>query len=546
MGDMQVGVATIEDKGFYGLREDTPVKAVASSNPSLQVSVSFGRFENDSLSWEKFSAFSPNKYLEEVGKCATPGSVAQKKAYFEAHYKKIAERKAEIMDQEKQLDTEASFRSNVSDQESVERENGVLVAESEVDDGSDGQFTCDEDKHVTDIIVEVNELSVDEVSEDTIIVKECQSSVDQVKEEVKDCVDSPILEKTEESALVEEKPEVVVHVQEEPEEVLQVEDVLETGVREDVREEIISEDGIKDTNEKPMKEVKKEKKHNLIKKNDGNVWTTPTRSSPKPNQVMKKPETNKIVTSRKTPPSKEIKNMMKPTKKAAAPISKAPQAAPISKAPQGFSTPRVYKPASQNTSLSTSYSSLKKENPSALLKKKQTAPKSLHISMNMDPPASDPTALTSTRKSLIMERMGDKDIVKRAFKTFQKSFDFKTSVDGENTVLKQSTAKATSIPSVPTRPKEKGRPAKASTMEMRSGTTAYRSPSHGQKSNEKQQKELSKSGARPVEKTRLQKNPKAGVIDAKTRRDSLNPKAKPMQGSLPVRTLPKGSLDKVL
>lgn len=50
MGDMQVGVATIDDKGFYGLMEDTQVKAVASSNPSLQVSVSFGRFENDSLS----------------------------------------------------------------------------------------------------------------------------------------------------------------------------------------------------------------------------------------------------------------------------------------------------------------------------------------------------------------------------------------------------------------------------------------------------------------------------------------------------------------
>ncbi|XP_019091202.1 PREDICTED: protein WVD2-like 7 isoform X1 [Camelina sativa] len=543
MGDMEVGVATIDDKGFYGLREETPVKAVSSSNPSLQVSVSFGRFENDSLSWEKFSAFSPNKYLEEVGKCATPGSVAQKKAYFEAHYKKIAERKAEIMDQEKQMDKNGSFRSIVSDQESVEHENGESVAESEVDDGSNEQFTCDEDKHVTDIAVEVNELSVDEVvNEDTVIVKKCQSSVDHVKEDVKDCVESPVLEKAEEIAFVEERPEVVIHVQEEPDEVSQVEDVSETGVREEVREEIvISKDDGKDSNETPMKEVKKEKKPNLIKKSDANVRTNPTRSSPKPNQVTRKPEANKTVTSRKTPPSKEIRNMMKATKIPAAPISKAPQ---------GFSTPRVYKPASQNTSLSTSYSSLKKETPSALLKKKQTAPKSLHISMNLDPPASDPTALTSTRKSLIMERMGDKDIVKRAFKTFQKSFDFKNSVDGENTALKQNNAKATSIPSVATRPKEKGRPTKASIMEKSSGTTAHRSPSHGLKSNEtaeKQQKELSKSGARPVEKTRLQKNPKqAGVNDAKTRRDSLNPKAKPMQGSLPVRTLPKGSLDKVL
>lgn len=56
----------------------------------LEVSVSFGRFENDALSWEKWSSFSSNKYLEEVGHLSTPGSVAQKKAYFEAHYKKIA------------------------------------------------------------------------------------------------------------------------------------------------------------------------------------------------------------------------------------------------------------------------------------------------------------------------------------------------------------------------------------------------------------------------------------------------------------------------
>ncbi|KAG2318755.1 hypothetical protein Bca52824_011968 [Brassica carinata] len=43
-------------------------------------------------------------------------------------------------------------------------------------------------------------------------------------------------------------------------------------------------------------------------------------------------------------PTKEIKDMMKPTKKPAVPISKPSP---------GFSTPRVYKPASKTTSLST-------------------------------------------------------------------------------------------------------------------------------------------------------------------------------------------------
>ncbi|CAK7326728.1 unnamed protein product [Dovyalis caffra] len=51
-------------------------------------SISFGRFESEDLSWERRSSFSHNRYLEEVEKCSKPGSVIQKKAYFEAHFKK--------------------------------------------------------------------------------------------------------------------------------------------------------------------------------------------------------------------------------------------------------------------------------------------------------------------------------------------------------------------------------------------------------------------------------------------------------------------------
>jgi hypothetical protein len=40
----------------------------------------------------------------------------------------------------------------------------------------------------------------------------------------------------------------------------------------------------------------------------------------------------------------------------------------------------------------------------------------------MDSPNSETVPLTTTRKSFIMEKMGDKDIVKRAFKTFQNNF----------------------------------------------------------------------------------------------------------------------------
>ncbi|KAF5727661.1 neurofilament heavy polypeptide-like isoform X1 [Tripterygium wilfordii] len=53
-------------------------------------SISFGKYENESLSWERRSSFSHNRYLEEVEKCSKPGSVIEKKAYFEAHFKKKA------------------------------------------------------------------------------------------------------------------------------------------------------------------------------------------------------------------------------------------------------------------------------------------------------------------------------------------------------------------------------------------------------------------------------------------------------------------------
>lgn len=57
-------------------------------------SISFGRFSVESLAWEKWSSFSQNRCLEEVQRCSAPGSVAKKKAYFEAYYKRIAAQKA--------------------------------------------------------------------------------------------------------------------------------------------------------------------------------------------------------------------------------------------------------------------------------------------------------------------------------------------------------------------------------------------------------------------------------------------------------------------
>ncbi|KAF2305998.1 hypothetical protein GH714_009378 [Hevea brasiliensis] len=49
---------------------------------------------SESLAWDKWSTFSHNRYVEEAERFSRPGSVAQKKAFFEAHYKNLAARKA--------------------------------------------------------------------------------------------------------------------------------------------------------------------------------------------------------------------------------------------------------------------------------------------------------------------------------------------------------------------------------------------------------------------------------------------------------------------
>ncbi|CAN4121692.1 unnamed protein product [Withania somnifera] len=51
-------------------------------------SISFGRFENESLCWERRSSFTHNWYLEEVEKYSKPGSVTEKKAYFEERFRR--------------------------------------------------------------------------------------------------------------------------------------------------------------------------------------------------------------------------------------------------------------------------------------------------------------------------------------------------------------------------------------------------------------------------------------------------------------------------
>lgn len=183
-------------------------ETTTASNPVLEVSVSFGRFENDSLSWEKWSAFSPNKYLEEVEKCATPGSVAQKKAYFEAHYKKIAARKAELLEQEKQAQNDP-MRSMDDENDPNGRD---LIRNTS---SKNAQLDVSEEQNSA--VEEVNQepgLSIVDLKVEVVISEECQSSLVERDEELDRRVASPELGKAEEDpALVKEVEAIAIDSQ---------------------------------------------------------------------------------------------------------------------------------------------------------------------------------------------------------------------------------------------------------------------------------------------------------------------------------------------
>ncbi|KAH0732672.1 hypothetical protein KY290_004401 [Solanum tuberosum] len=101
---------------------------------ALGESISFGRFTTESLAWDKWSTFPHKRYVEEAERYAQPGSVAQKKAFFEAHYKKIAAQKAAaLLEQENtQQDTLAVDPNVNSSMEGVadvkEKENAAPLA----------------------------------------------------------------------------------------------------------------------------------------------------------------------------------------------------------------------------------------------------------------------------------------------------------------------------------------------------------------------------------------------------------------------------------
>ncbi|CAL4893642.1 unnamed protein product [Urochloa decumbens] len=88
-------MATEVNQNFFAWsQEETSVQDISQGTSQLfgHGSISFGRFDLESLDWEKWSVFTNDRRHEEFGKFN--GLVAKKKAYFEEYFKRIRELKA--------------------------------------------------------------------------------------------------------------------------------------------------------------------------------------------------------------------------------------------------------------------------------------------------------------------------------------------------------------------------------------------------------------------------------------------------------------------
>lgn len=455
----------------------------AASSSGLQLSVSFGRFENDSLSWEKWSTFSPNKYLEEVEKCATPGSVAQKKAYFEAHYKKIAARKAELLSQEKQSDIDTLRPED----ENGEDQSGICRADAEFD-ASNNENSIEGVKQETHSFGEMSRTVVDSLEEDSAVSGDHQvSSVYGESEQLEYILDSSQVEKSEG-----ESP---------------------TNGAEDLKESSLKLD------EEIVKASEVEAKHVKM-------------------EHSKDPKLGQATAGDRN------SNAAKTKKKPVLPSSKAAQ----------VSTPRSLR--STTTTKTPAFASTRKGNCASLSgrgttstgENKRIANKSLHMSLSLGPSKPDPAPLSSMRKSSIMEKMGDKEIVKRTFKTFQSISLPQTSGEERSLVKKQIPSRETEPRIQKSMRKENGRPTKVDSINKISGNAVRASGSlkndmRAEKGKEFPKKIEGKSNTKEAERVRLQSKLKE-QREAENKKVKRNFKATPLPAFYRVQKVSKNRSEK--
>ncbi|XP_056165338.1 protein WVD2-like 7 isoform X2 [Syzygium oleosum] len=421
-------------------------ETTAASNAALEVSVSFGRFEGDSLSWERWSTFSPNKYMEEAGKCATPGSVAMKRAYFEAHYKKIAAQKAELLDEEKKMMDDSLRTGERNGDLDRDADEATFEINTHEDQGHSGGI-----KQEMSLLAETNGLYSEDPNEDDLITIECQSSLAvgvQVEQEIN--LEITDLGKAEEINSVKEVVEVHDNM-ERPEEHTLVKDVQE------VVPSIGSQDDVKEVQPHCEIETKATLKYEVK------------------SAKLNKPKLPQKVSDACKEQSTAVRK-----KKPQSPVMKSPK----------VTTPRQSRPSASTTPITSSLRSSRKPGISPSLPKsknlsigdkKNAVPKALHMSIALGSTNSHP-ASPATRKSFIMERMGDKDIVKRAFKMFQNNnVGPKLSGEESEQVLSREGEPKASIPLI--KQKENGRPLKTGSAAQIAFQPA--SSSYGSRSDER-------------------------------------------------------------
>ncbi|PNX89861.1 hypothetical protein L195_g045983, partial [Trifolium pratense] len=119
----------------------------------------------ESLAWEKWSSFSHNRYVEEAERFSKPGSVAQKKAFFEAHYKKLAAQKAAaaaLLEEQNNADAQNNVTDNNENIDSPKSSTYEVVVKEEEDAkvlSLVSETSCDLDSNVeTCIVSESNKL----------------------------------------------------------------------------------------------------------------------------------------------------------------------------------------------------------------------------------------------------------------------------------------------------------------------------------------------------------------------------------------------------
>ncbi|KAL6547205.1 hypothetical protein OROMI_022926 [Orobanche minor] len=492
-----------------------------NSGSRLEVSVSFGRFENDALSWEKWSSFSPNKYLEEVGSLSTPGSVAQKKAYFEAHYKRVAAKKAEEMEQEKStgpvnrslnasskgdcyansFETDnkfgssnceelvkeiATLKTNISvssdgkddssdgsngfvdminsdegiedatsvvkcdssNVEEIKDESSVSINEPEINVGKDYSEVKDDNNDGSNGFVDV--INSDEEKEDASGVVKCKSSkIDEIKDESDASIDEPELNVGKDSSEVKGNNNDrldgfmdMIKLDEEKEDV-SVMKCESSKIKEIKNESNVSIDEPEFNVAKKSVSVglgtsRKDSKASLEKGRE-------RRNGGERQKSVLKKENSKLtmrkISQEVTPTEKERKSVMI-KKKIASPVGKPLQAAITRYSKLTLMTTPIS--ASRDLKKKANMSQLPRSSNFSVEESKRGVPTSLHMSLSLGP-TNSLGGLSTTRKSLIMESMGDKDIVKRAFKTFRNHTNGLTS-DEKPSAVKQ-------VPSTALKPK---------------------------------------------------------------------------------------------